>query len=59
MIGAGLVTLPWAYQQSGLLVGLVLTLLAFAISYYTQLVVLRTSGTDIDYTFTAKRVFGQ
>ena len=35
MVGTGLVTIPWAYSESGLLLGVALTIGAFVISFTT------------------------
>ena len=52
MVGAGLTTIPWAYQQSGILLGIGLTTIAFAASYWTCYLVVITAGEDVDYTDT-------
>jgi len=59
MVGSGLVTIPWAYAQSGILLGLVLTVIAFVISFATQYFVMVTAGSDMDYTETLKKTFGK
>lgn len=59
MAGTGIVTMPWAFQQSGILLGLILTFIAFVISFYTCYLVIKTAGSDIDYTDTLRRHFGQ
>jgi amino acid permease len=37
----------------------VITLISFLISYYTCYLVLKTAGTDIDYTDTLQKHFGR
>ena len=59
MCGTGLVTIPWAYQQSGIVLGIFLTFVAFAFSFYTCFLVLKTAGNDIDYTDTLWKQFGK
>jgi len=59
MVGTGLVTIPWAYSQSGIVLGLLLTFLAFVISFTTQYFIMKTAGNDIDYTDTLKKTFGR
>ena len=59
MAGTGMVTIPWAYQQSGILLGTLLTFIAFTISYYTCYLVIKTAGNDIDYTETLRKQFGK
>lgn len=59
MAGTGIVTMPWAFQQSGILLGVILTFIAFVISYYTCYLVIKTAGNDIDYTVTLRKHFGK
>ena len=59
MVGAGLTTIPWAYQQSGILLGITLTTVAFAASYWTCYLVVITAGEDVDYTDTLTKAFGR
>ena len=58
MAGTGCLTLPWGYQQSGILLGVGLTLIAFGFSSYTCYLVIKTAKSDIDYTMTVERTFG-
>ena len=48
-VGCGTVTLPWAFQQSGILVGVSLTALTCALAFSTQILILRTAGSELDY----------
>lgn len=59
MVGTGLVTIPWAYSESGIILGIILTILAFIISFTTQYFVMAAAGRDIDYTETLKKTFGK
>ena len=59
MAGTGMVTIPWAFQQSGILLGIGLTMIAASISFYTCYLVIRTAGNDLDYTDTLKKQFGK
>ena len=59
MVGTGLVTIPWAYSQSGILLGIILTIVAFTISFTTQYFVMAAAGKDVDYTETLKKTFGK
>lgn len=59
MVGTGLVTIPWAYSQSGLVLGLLLTFGAFIISFSTQYFIMVTAGQDSDYTDTLRKTFGR
>mmetsp|Transcript_832 Transcript_832/g.1051 ORF Transcript_832/g.1051 Transcript_832/m.1051 type:complete len:121 (+) Transcript_832:374-736(+) len=58
MVGTGLVTIPWAFSQSGLILGIFLTFIAYAISFTTQYFIMATAGQDMDYTTTLKKLFG-
>ena len=59
MVGTGLVTIPWAYAESGIALGVLLTILAFVISFTTQYFIMAAAGRDIDYTETLKKTFGK
>jgi len=41
------------------LLGIALTILAFTISFYTCYLVIKTAGTDVDYTDTLGKYFGR
>ena len=59
MVGSGLVFVPWAFSEAGLLLGSLLTLLAFVMSFTTQYYVMKSAGRDIDFTETLKKTFGK
>ena len=59
MVGTGLVTIPWAYSESGIVLGIILTIVAFIISFTTQYFVMAAAGRDVDYTETLKKTFGK
>ena len=59
MAGTALTVIPYAYQQSGIVLGIILTFIAFAFSFYTCLLIMKTSGNDIDYTDTLHKQFGK
>ena len=59
MAGTALTVIPWAYQQSGIFLGILLTFLAFMFSFYTCLLVMKTAGNDVDYTDTLRKQFGK
>jgi amino acid permease len=59
MVGTGLVTVPWAYSESGIILGVILTILSFLIAFTTQYYIMKTASKDIDYTITLKKTFGQ
>ncbi len=58
MAGTGIVCMPWAYQESGVLLGIALTFVAFMLSFLTCWMVIVTAGDDVDYTDTLRRYFG-
>ena len=59
MAGTATTVIPWAYQQSGLILGIGLTFLAFSLSFYTCWLVMSTGSNDIDYTDTLRKQFGK
>ena len=59
MIGSAVTTLPWAYQQSGLALGILLSLVSCLISYYTCMLTIRMTGNDSDYAVTMRRFYGK
>ena len=59
MVGSGIVALPWAYQRSGLLLGIGITFTSFLVSFYTCALVIKTAGKDADYIITLQKLFGK
>lgn len=59
MVGTGLLTIPWAFSEAGLLLGVLLTFIAFVLSFTTQYCVMVAAKDDLDYTETLKRNFGK
>ena len=59
MAGLGMVSMPWAFWESGLLMGIILSAIAFILAYYTCILYVRTAGVDVDYTDTMRSVFGK
>ena len=59
MIGSAVTTLPWAYQQSGLALGLIISLSSCLISYYTCMLVVRMTGDNLDYAITMRKYYGK
>ena len=57
MIGCGTVTVPWAYQQSGVLLGVFITAVACIFALITNLLLLRTAGKDTNYSDTMHHHF--
>jgi len=58
MIGTAVVSLPWAYQQSGLMLGLIITFFSFLVSFYTCKLIVDASIHDKDYSLTLKKYYG-
>jgi len=70
MVGTGMITIPWAMSEAGLILGickfmldliyyLVLIFLCFIVSFYTCYLVVETAGSDIDFTDTLMKLFGR
>ena len=59
MIGTAVATLPWTFQQSGLLLGLILCFTSFLISFYTCKLIIDMAGNDSDYSDTLKKFYGK
>ena len=59
MVGSALVFLPWAFQSSGILFGVLITFVSFLISYYTCSLIIITAKNDSDYVFTLKKYYGK
>jgi len=59
MIGSAVVSLPWAFQQSGLLLGLIISFTSFFISFYTCKLIIDATGDDNDYSDTLHKYYGK
>ena len=57
VIGVGTVTLPWAFQQSGILVGILITALSALFAFVTNYMLLRAAGSDSNFSDTMHRYF--
>jgi len=49
MLGTAVVTLPWAYQESGLALGMIITVVSFVVSFYTCKLIVVSTGDDPEY----------
>jgi amino acid permease len=49
MIGSGIVALPYTFHESGVVLGLIITLLGLVISYRTCILIIRATGNDDEY----------
>ena len=59
MVGTAVAILPWAFQQSGIILGLILCFTSFIISWYTCKLIIDMTGTDPDYSVTLKKFYGK
>lgn len=59
MMGPAIVLFPWAFSQSGILLGTILCLFGFVICYRTCVLVYRSTGDDPEYYITLGRVWGK
>jgi hypothetical protein len=59
MVGTAVMSLPWAYQESGFVLGLIITFVAFLISFYTCKIIVDASKHDLDYSLTLKKYYGK
>jgi len=59
MVGSAIVALPYAFQKSGIVLGILVSLFSFMISFYTCALIITTSKKDTDYVYTLKKYFGK
>lgn len=59
MVGSAVVALPWAFQSSGIVLGVMVSFVSFVVSFYTCALILETAKHDDDYIFTLKKYFGK
>jgi len=59
MVGSAVVSLPWAFQNSGILLGITISFTSFLISFYTCALIIKTAKKDSDYIFTLKKYYGK
>ena len=59
MAGTALTVIPYAFRSSGVVLGSLLTFVAFVFSFYTCWLVMNTAGSDVDYTDTLRKQFGR
>lgn len=55
----GLLLLPMSFARSGILMGNILVTTTFMISFLTQYYVMKTAGSDANYTDTLMKAFGK
>ena len=59
MVGTAVMSLPWAFQESGFMLGLIITFTSFLISFYTCKIIVDASKHDLDYSLTLKKYYGK
>lgn len=59
MIGTAIVSLPWAFQQAGLILALTISFTSFLISLYTCKLIFKCQGDDQNYFDTLKKYYGK
>ena len=59
MVGSAMVSLPWAYLESGIILGIMISFTSFVISFYTCSLIIKTAKNDEDYVFTLKKYYGK
>jgi len=58
MVGAGILTLPWAFSHSGIVLGLIVTFISFIVSLRTCILILRLTGPGDDFFDTTRKYWG-
>ena len=59
MIGTAIVSLPWAFQKSGIVIGVATSLICYLISFYTCWLIVDSIGDDPDYSDTLRKYYGK
>ena len=59
MIGTAVVSLPWAFQESGMALAVIITVVSFFVSFYTCKLIVDATGNDPDYSDTLKKYYGK
>ena len=59
MVGSGLVSLPWTYQGSGIVLGIFISVLGVFVCYRTTVLILRVSGKDDEYFSSLYKYWGK
>jgi len=52
MIGSAIVSLPWAFQQSGICLGSIITFTSFLVSYYTCRLLVQSTRNGEEFMIT-------
>ena len=59
MVGSGIVALPWTFQESGFILGLIICLVGLVVSYRTCILMIRQAGNDKEYFETLYKYWGK
>ena len=58
-MGPSLFAMPWAFEQSGIVLGFIMTMLSCPIAFYTCKLVVMSAGDDGDYFELMRNHFGK
>jgi amino acid permease len=59
MVGSGIVALPWAFGESGFILGLMISVVSVIVSYRTCILMIRVAGNDDEYFDTLYKYWGR
>jgi len=59
MVGSGIVSLPWTFQESGFLLGLLICIVSLIVSYRTCVLMIRVAGNDKNFFETLYKYWGK
>ena len=59
MVGSAMTSLPWAFSEAGIGLGIVVSFISFMVSYYTCSLTIKAAKNDSDYVFTLKKYYGK
>lgn len=59
MVGSGIVSLPWTFNNSGFLLGIIICLIGVIISFRTCILMIRTAGNDAEFFDTLLKYWGK
>ena len=59
MIGTAIVSLPWAFEKAGIVIGCITSFICYCISFYTCWLIVDSIGDDADYSDTLKKYYGK
>lgn len=58
LVGTAICSLPWAFQQAGLALGVAISFTSCVISFYTSMLVVKSTGSDPEFSITLKKYYG-